>query len=231
MRVFRCCIATVIPVLLLFNATAAEATPFKLIVPTAVTFNTAFGGGISGGTYNGWLGATTEVIDLPRPPGPGASNSKKALGTVTADVAGITGMLQVLVWPVGSALHPLEITSIAGRPETAQFSALIKPEETAVSYFDVGYDYHLQLVWPHQRYEGSANLSYVFAIGKDVAQYSVAVTFINDQSLALPLITVEGAQIVNSAGPAPVPEAGVTATYFVVALLVVASWRARSGAI
>jgi len=74
--------------LVLFTALGAGATPFELIVPRTITFNTSGGSGLSGEVFVTWLVATTDPIDFPR-----STNNSPApdtSGTVRSDNPDIT---------------------------------------------------------------------------------------------------------------------------------------------
>jgi hypothetical protein len=184
-------------VLLIFVAAVrAEATPFALIVPSAITFNTAEGvGGVSGEAFAGWLAATDVPIDFS--PSASASVAPGTVGIVASDIAAITAYNTLIIEPFAMPLTTGEVVT-CGTSQTAGtelFGAELLPSEQTASCSDLGLLYNTTLSWP-TGFTGSATLDFTFAIDQDVAQYSMLATFVDASSD--PLVTITSAQRVSS---------------------------------
>jgi len=210
--------------LALFAAVHAEATPFELIVPSSITFSTWGGVGLSGEVFVTWLVATSDPIDFPR-----STNNSPApytLGMFSSDNPDITpSSFRLSSWSnsqcqnsVGSdctGLIPGQVvafrtTSGAGQAGIELLTEQVLPAEEIISTQLAGLQFSSQIFW-ERHYTGSATLDFTFAIGQDVARYSMLATFVD--SPGDPSFTITSAQRVASVfdpslppPPLPVPE-------------------------
>lgn len=199
----------------------AEATPFQLIVPSAVTLNTSGGVGASGEVFTTWLAATDTPIVFAAP-----SNEEIAPGTFgsfTSDNSNVTpGGFILLVWPTVTALMPGQVDSPTTASTTNEtgielLGDQLLASESIVLTQDVGLQFAESIGWA-TGYTGSATLDFTFAIGQDVAQYSIFATFV-DLPTYSPVVEITSAQTVTSVfdptfqGAPSIPEPATAALF------------------
>jgi hypothetical protein len=197
---------------LLFVAAAvrAEATPFQLIAPSAISLNTSGGPGLDGGVFITWLVASNGPIDFPHA---GFNIAPGTFGGFTSSNPDfIPNHFFLSVWPnndtcanqygpsyctglkTGQVLGGGTSNSVQGGIEFLT-DQLLSSEET-VSTGVTGLSLSGGIHWA-QHSTGSSTLNFTFAIGPDVARYSMLATMVDLPGNPL-LVNITSAQRVSS---------------------------------
>lgn len=182
----------------------AQADPFELIVPSALTVNTGVGIGVSGNIASGWLVATTVPLDFSEVDSPSIAPGSSS--SARSDTIGVGSSVFLIVYPPAITLMPGEVAALGDKTEITGldlFAAEVLPSEQVLFYPSTGFYMAGEILWPERGFTGSANIDYLFALGQDVARYSVDVTFVESAEF---LVRVDSAQTVESAfDPSYVP--------------------------
>lgn len=195
-------------IVFVFCAPVAYATPFDLIVPTAVTINTSIGGP-QGGDYSGNIGAfwlaATAPLDLGKAslnviPASGVSSLVAMTCKQPLDKNCAAGSLALSLMTGARGLSSGDVATtgpVSVITGLDLFMTLLLANERALSPQESMLMPGGSVEWHAPKMEGGATGTYLFAIGQDVARYTATLQFINAPADPI-LIRISGAQRVSS---------------------------------